>query len=185
MSGVEGLAYACCFVIAYTGRKVPTVGSYLAGGCSLLISIIIQLYAPETLARARAITALSVVGKFCISAAWQIIFVWQSEVYPTTHRCMLTSLNGVVGRIGTVLAPYMVDLHKYINVPNEDIILPSLFVVLMVGVGLMHIIPPETNKRKLPVNLHEANKSSFPFAGEQDELRSTFKEDGLLQTTKI
>jgi len=64
----------------------------------------------ETLARARAITALSVVGKFCISAAWQIIFVWQSEVYPTTHRCMLTSLNGVVGRIGTVLAPYMVDL---------------------------------------------------------------------------
>ena len=57
-----------------------------------------------------AISILSFIGKFCISAAWQIIIVWQTEVYPTTLRCTLSALNGVVGRIGLVTAPYMVDL---------------------------------------------------------------------------
>ena len=47
--------------------------------------------------------------------------------------------------------------HKFIDVPNEKVILPSIYVVLMVSVGLMHIIPPETNKRKLPETLSEAN----------------------------
>ena len=57
-----------------------------------------------------AVTVLSIIGKFFISAAWNVIMVWQTEVYPTTLRCTLSAMNGVVGRIGTVTAPYMVDL---------------------------------------------------------------------------
>lgn len=57
-----------------------------------------------------AVTVLSVIGKFFISASWQVVLVWQTEVYPTTLRCTLSALSGVVGRIGMVTAPYMVDL---------------------------------------------------------------------------
>lgn len=44
-----------------------------------------------------------------------------------------------------------------ISVPNEDMIMPLVFVVVMIGAGLLHIIPPETNKCKLPATLQEAN----------------------------
>ena len=47
--------------------------------------------------------------------------------------------------------------HKFINVPHEDVILPSIYVMMMVTVGLLHLIPPETNNRKLPETLAEAN----------------------------
>lgn len=57
-----------------------------------------------------AITVLAFVGKFFVSGAWQILFIWANELYPTTQRCLLSCLNGIVGRIGTVLAPIMLDL---------------------------------------------------------------------------
>lgn len=53
---------------------------------------------------------LSLIEKFFVSAAWQIIWIWGVEVYPTSHRCMLTNISGVVGRVGSILALYIVDL---------------------------------------------------------------------------
>lgn len=49
MSAVEGLAYVACFSIAWLGRKGPTVGTFLGGALSLLISIILLLTAPGLL----------------------------------------------------------------------------------------------------------------------------------------
>ncbi|XP_067930981.1 solute carrier family 22 member 13-like [Watersipora subatra] len=182
MCAVEGFAYICCFCVAWWGRKWPAVGVYLGGGISLLVSILLMKYAADSV----AITILSFTGKFCISAAWQIILIWHTEVYPTTYRCTLTVLNGVVGRIGIVSAPYMVDMDKYIDVPNEEFILPSIYVVLMISVGLLHIIPPETNNRKLPETLFEANVRSFPMA-KKDEDFKTVEQNKLLDdvATKI
>lgn len=69
-----------------------------------------------------AVTILSFIGKFCISAAWQIMLIWQTEIYPTTQRCMLSALNGVIGRVGTVAAPYMVDFVSF----NRNIFVLSI-----------------------------------------------------------
>lgn len=57
-----------------------------------------------------ATAAFAYLGKFFVSASWQILFIWGTELYPTNYRCMLTCLNGIVGRIGTILAPIMLDL---------------------------------------------------------------------------
>ena len=55
---------------------------------------------------------MSMLGKICVTAAWQMIIVWENEIYPTTHRCMLVAMNAVIGRVGSVLAPFLLDLVK-------------------------------------------------------------------------
>ena len=57
-----------------------------------------------------ALIAMSLLGKTFTTATWQIIKVWGCELYPTTHRCSLSSLNFLTGRVGGVLAPLLLDL---------------------------------------------------------------------------
>lgn len=59
-----------------------------------------------------AITAMSMVGKIFVTAAWQITTVWQGELFPTTHRVTLSTLTSIVGRVGIVIAPLLVDLVR-------------------------------------------------------------------------
>lgn len=66
------------------------------------------------------VTVLSLVGKFAISAAWQCIIVWGNELYPTTLRCTLSSINSVVGKIGSVIAPFLIDLVSLSYHRNEN-----------------------------------------------------------------
>lgn len=57
-----------------------------------------------------AITVLSMIGKFAVSAAWQCVIVWGSELAPTSIRCTTVAINNLSGKIGSVLAPLMIDL---------------------------------------------------------------------------
>lgn len=58
------------------------------------------------------VTALSMMGKFSISAAWQCIIVWATEIYPTSMRCTLSCANSIIGKLGSVFAPFLVDLVR-------------------------------------------------------------------------
>ena len=46
MCAVEMLGYVVCYSIAWLGRKGPTVGTYLGGALSLLISILLLVFQP-------------------------------------------------------------------------------------------------------------------------------------------
>ena len=39
--------------------------------------------------------------------------------------------------------------------------MPIIFVVFMVIGGFLHMIPPETNRRRLPEFIHEANVAEY------------------------
>lgn len=47
---------------------------------------------------------------------------------------------------------------------NEEVILPSVFVFVMIGAGLLHMILPETNGCKLPKTMQEANRSRYSLS---------------------
>lgn len=55
---------------------------------------------------------MSMVGKIFVTAAWQIIIIWQGELFPTTHRGTLQGLTSVIGRVGLVIAPLLLDLVR-------------------------------------------------------------------------
>ena len=54
------------------------------------------------------------VGRLCISAAWQVLYVWCLELFPTSVR--ITMLQGTLatGHIGTTVGSMMADLVSFI-----------------------------------------------------------------------
>lgn len=63
---------------------------------------------------------MSMLGKIFVTAAWQVIIVWQGELFPTTHRVTLTSLTSIIGRIGTIIAPLLLDLVRTWEMQQES-----------------------------------------------------------------
>lgn len=59
-----------------------------------------------------SITVLSLFGKFFVTGAWQIMYIWTSECFPTTQRALLITIVGVFGRTGSITAPIMLDLVR-------------------------------------------------------------------------
>ena len=54
--------------------------------------------------------SLSVVGKFGISAAFTIMFVYIAEIFPTSIRSLGIGTCSMAARIGGILAPFVADL---------------------------------------------------------------------------
>lgn len=56
------------------------------------------------------ITAIAMLGKFCVTSSFGIIYVYSAEVYPTVLRQIGMGSCSVAGRVGSVLAPFMKEL---------------------------------------------------------------------------
>ena len=53
---------------------------------------------------------MAVTGKVFISAAFSVIYIYTAEIYPTRIRTIGLSTGSMVARIGSVLAPFVVEL---------------------------------------------------------------------------
>ena len=56
------------------------------------------------------VTVLALLGKLGVSAGWQIIFLWESELYPTEVRLQGIGFTAITSRIGGIIAPYILDI---------------------------------------------------------------------------
>lgn len=57
------------------------------------------------------ITVMSaMIGKLCVSAIFAEIFVYVSELYPTSVRTFVLGIMSLVGQIGSVASPYIADI---------------------------------------------------------------------------
>ena len=50
------------------------------------------------------------IGKFLISAAYQLIYLIASEIFPTEVRLQGLGTSNFVSRIGSMVAPYVTDI---------------------------------------------------------------------------
>ncbi|KAH3727337.1 hypothetical protein DPMN_053269 [Dreissena polymorpha] len=53
---------------------------------------------------------LANVGKFGISAAFAIIYVWSAELFPTLVRSSGMGSSSMMARVGGMVCPYIADL---------------------------------------------------------------------------
>ena len=51
--------------------------------------------------------ALALIGKCCITGAFDTIYVWSAEIYPTVVRNSGMGSSSAVARVGSMLAPYI------------------------------------------------------------------------------
>ena len=73
-------------VVLSLGRRLPIMLLIFVGGLSCLGVAALSIGLPPSADVNRAVVALAVIGKFCITANFHALFVYTSEVYATPAR---------------------------------------------------------------------------------------------------
>ncbi|MGH0153271.1 UNVERIFIED_CONTAM: hypothetical protein FKN15_027508 [Acipenser sinensis] len=94
-------------ILKYTPRRIALSFPLLLGGAVLLL---IQLV-PSNLQILS--TVLAMAGKFGITAAFSIVYVFAAELFPTVVRNMGVGACSMASRIGSVLSPYIAFIGEY------------------------------------------------------------------------
>lgn len=142
---VEILAYVLTHIILdRVGRKAPyLVFLFTAGVSCFCISFVSNTITVVTLA---------MIGKFCASAAYAIIYLYTSELFPTSIRNSGMGACSMMARIGAIIAPKILDLNSI----SESLPFVIFGISGIVG-SAISIVLPETLGRPLAENISEAN----------------------------
>jgi MFS family permease len=56
------------------------------------------------------IMGVAMVGRLCIGADYSVIILYTAELFPTVNRNVAVGTCSTMSQIGSILAPYIVDL---------------------------------------------------------------------------
>ncbi|XP_072178669.1 organic cation transporter protein-like [Diadema setosum] len=148
--GVEIPAYVVSSVlIEVIGRSRSVCGLLLLSGVSLLVTCVCPLGVP--------LTIVAMIGKFGVAAAFAVVYLYTTELYPTKIRAAAMGMFSMVSRIAGIVAPPILTLAKYWKP------LPLLiFGVSGVVAGLLTLFLPETRGQKLPDTYEEGENIGEP-----------------------
>uniref|UniRef100_A0A8C5QCC4 Major facilitator superfamily (MFS) profile domain-containing protein n=1 Tax=Leptobrachium leishanense TaxID=445787 RepID=A0A8C5QCC4_9ANUR len=125
-------------------RRYSMSSTMLLGGIVLLLIQVVPLDLHIVS------TVLVMLGKFGITAAFNMVYVYTAELYPTVIRNMGVGVGSMSSRVGSVVSPYFVYLGAY------DRILPYILMgSLTVVMGILVLLFPETVGRPLPETIDQ------------------------------
>ena len=108
LAAVEVPAYVLAWLLLqYLPRRYSISAALFLGGSVLLF---MQLVPSELFYLS---TALVMVGKFGITSAYSMVYVYTAELYPTVVRNMGVGVSSTASRLGSILSPYFVYLGAY------------------------------------------------------------------------
>lgn len=142
---VEFPAYTICMLtLDRYGRRIPLSTALILSGISLLITPFVPSDYNVV------VIILAMFGKFAITVSYAIIYMFSAEVFPTTVRSASYGFSSTCGRLGAMLAPFMLLLHDYwLPLPQ------LLFSILALSSGLFCLLLPETHGRELPETIKD------------------------------
>ncbi|XP_063362491.1 organic cation transporter protein-like [Cydia amplana] len=97
---------------------------------------------------------LFMVGKLTITFAFNALYVFTAELFPTATRSSALAACSLVGRLGSVLAPQTPLLSKYIQA--------LLYGVCSLLAALAMLATPETRRSRLPAAVAAAERLRAP-----------------------
>ncbi|MGH0172863.1 UNVERIFIED_CONTAM: hypothetical protein FKN15_064073 [Acipenser sinensis] len=131
-------------ILKCTPRRIAFSSTSLLGGAVLLL---IQLV-PSNLQILS--TVLAMAGKFGISAAFSIVYVFAAELFPTVVRNMGVGVSCMASRTGGIIAPYIAFIGTYNKV------LPYILMgSITIAIGLLSLFLPETRGLPLPEKISQ------------------------------
>ncbi|XP_032693470.1 solute carrier family 22 member 4 isoform X1 [Lontra canadensis] len=119
---------------------------FLGGGVLLLIQFVPADYNFLSI-------GLVMLGKFGITSAFSMLYVFTAELYPTPVRNMAVGVTSMASRVGSIIAPYFVYLGAY-NRVLPYIVMGSLTVFI----GIITLFFPESFGMTLPETLEQMQK---------------------------
>ncbi|XP_037656949.1 solute carrier family 22 member 5 isoform X4 [Choloepus didactylus] len=137
---VEVPAYVVAWVLLqYLPRRYSMATALFLGGSVLLF---VQLVPADLFYLA---TVLVMVGKFGVTAAFSMVYVYTAELYPTVVRNMGVGVSSTASRLGSILSPYFVYLGAY------DRFLPYILMgSLTILTAILTLFLPESFGTPLP-----------------------------------
>ncbi|XP_076466934.1 organic cation transporter protein-like isoform X2 [Babylonia areolata] len=173
----ETLSYVFCLVFLFRiGRRPLHCFTIIGGGLACVAIIFPVIYGTED--EEWITITLSMIGKFGISAAFAIIYVFSAELFPTLVRNSGMGSSSLMARIGGIASPYVADLGYFVS-GDFGLALPSIiFGGLSVLAGICALFLPETLNKQLPETIEDAkefgrdqNKNAYalePVASDKD-----------------
>ncbi|XP_069339698.1 solute carrier family 22 member 4 isoform X2 [Eulemur rufifrons] len=145
---IEVPAYITAWLLLRTlPRRYTIAGVLFWGGAVLLL---IQLVPADYYFLS---IGLAMLGKFGITAAFSMLYVFTAELYPTPVRNMAVGVASMASRVGSIIAPYFVYLGAY-NRLLPYIVMGSLTVLN----GIVTLFFPESLGMTLPETLEQMQK---------------------------
>ncbi|XP_066937712.1 organic cation transporter protein-like [Macrobrachium rosenbergii] len=128
-------------VVMRIGRKIPLIVFLASCGVAVLVLLVLPGERNTWF-----FLAVVMVGKFLITSAYQVIYLYCSELYPTTLRTRGLGLTSMMGRLGAIISPFIND-----KLGGYHWAIPStIFGILSMIAGTLTCLLPETNNVDLP-----------------------------------
>uniref|UniRef100_A0A8B9C0K4 Solute carrier family 22 member 8 n=1 Tax=Anser brachyrhynchus TaxID=132585 RepID=A0A8B9C0K4_9AVES len=127
--------------LSYIGRRVSLMVALFFAG----LVIIANIFVPTELQTVR--TALAVIGKGCLSASFNCVFLYTTELYPTPISTM--------ARVGGIVAPLVKMMDEY-----YPFLPPAVYGVAPVVAAVAAGFLPETLNAPLPDTIEEQKKTA-------------------------
>ncbi|XP_045141095.1 solute carrier family 22 member 5 [Echinops telfairi] len=142
---VEVPAYIVAWLLLqYLPRRYSMATALFLGGSVLLF---LQLVPPDL---HYLTTVLVMVGKFGITSAFSMVYVYTAELYPTVVRNMGVGVSSMASRLGSILSPYFVYLGAY------DRFLPYILMgSLTILTAILTLFLPESFNTPLPDTIEQ------------------------------
>ncbi|KFZ65340.1 Solute carrier family 22 member 4, partial [Podiceps cristatus] len=145
---IEVPAYVIAWLLLRSlPRRYSLSGTFFLGGSVVLF---IQLVPADFNVLS---VGLVMLGKFGITAAFSMLYVYNVELYPTLVRNMAVGATSTASRLGSIIAPYFVYLGAY------DRFLPYILMgSLTVLIGILTLFLPESYGNPLPESFEQMLK---------------------------
>ncbi|XP_078050216.1 organic cation transporter protein [Augochlora pura] len=132
-------------ILMLTGRRQGSGSLYIMAALCLLSVLAI----PTT--ETNAIMTVSLIGRFCASAAYGIAILYSSELFPTVCRNSAVGTNSAMSHVGSIAAPYVAELLGAAIWWGPT----TLCGVFTLIAGLLCLMLPETRGRPLANTVDE------------------------------
>jgi len=139
---------ACVVIIpalSRYGRMKIYSGTFIVGGAAC-IAVALVLWTTEKGSLVWLVISLAMTGKFLIAGTFALAYLYTAELFPTPVRNVAVGGASTFARIGSMSAPYIVDILGKISPGIPAVI----FGISSVLAGLGAMLLPETLNQKLP-----------------------------------
>ncbi|KAE8590823.1 hypothetical protein XENTR_v10018219 [Xenopus tropicalis] len=152
---VEVPAFPLCLYFiekSWSGRRKATAGFLGFAGFACIFTI----FLPETNGDLLNPTVLALFGKLSVSAAFNVVYIYTSELYPTVVRNAGLGVCAMACRFGGILSPF---------IPTMKSLNPSMpfvaFGISGISAGILSLLLPETRNKPIAESIEDLQSPAY------------------------